>query len=698
MVDFLSLRESFISEARSSPNLLADLAGLERYISETYNSRSFVELIQNAEDAESTHFKVIALGEKLVIIANNGRPFNEDDINSLCRSAASKKDRGTTIGYRGIGFKSVVNLCTRVHLISGEYKITFCRELTLKEVPEADDVPLVRIPHPLDHRIKSLTSRVISIERRAGMSTFFIFENLDSSSVQSELNDLDSSVMLFLKNLSCIDVHTKIQRRMSISKELYRGHSMVTLLTENTQDDFLVFSDNKHHCSLAIRLTDSQPVFRMSQREAVVHSFIPSFEPSGINSRIQGDVSTDPSRTRIILDSRTDSVITSLAGFIVKKLLKIVSADSSRVLPVHRIFFAAVIPSTDPRSTVYQKVCFSTKLYDQLKNAAKGNFSNVHIRPRWINPDDYYLMLDSSNVLRLHEDLAHAKDSERLTRLLGFHETSVYELLESVNSIRLSLSGCAQILSQLIALHSIGKLEYPRLDLDHRIWFSGESAVSYPELIEQRLEVHIDMINLIIENVASQRQIQSFLRRFLGDDNILSSVFDSETQTGREQHQARQDSISPLSQLPLSRPRTNKQGRRDMNSLDTKRVQYKWRTAEEVFAQIFRDEGWNVEDVTKKNVGYDYHCTNDSGEEIFVEVKKIKYQDDSFELTMNEEVVAREKGDRYAIALIRDCPEDIEICMLYDPLKKMKLSRRIKSWVWLCEDFPYEPSSYQKNS
>ncbi|MBK7413861.1 MAG: hypothetical protein IPJ38_00740 [Dechloromonas sp.] len=54
---FTSVREELLGEALSSPGLLADLANLERYVAETYSARSFIELLQNADDAEATRLK-----------------------------------------------------------------------------------------------------------------------------------------------------------------------------------------------------------------------------------------------------------------------------------------------------------------------------------------------------------------------------------------------------------------------------------------------------------------------------------------------------------------------------------------------------------------------------------------------------------------------------------------------------------------
>ena len=66
------LRKSLITEAQNSPMLLSDLAGLEAYVSESYNSRSFIELLQNADDAGATRFYVKRY-KNYLLVANDGK-------------------------------------------------------------------------------------------------------------------------------------------------------------------------------------------------------------------------------------------------------------------------------------------------------------------------------------------------------------------------------------------------------------------------------------------------------------------------------------------------------------------------------------------------------------------------------------------------------------------------------------------------
>ena len=108
-----TISDSFIKEALASPRMLEDLASMEKYMSESYDGRTFVELIQNADDAQSREVKVFSVGNTLVV-ANSGRPFNEDDIMAICRSGSSNKLRGNSIGYRGVGFKSATTISNEI--------------------------------------------------------------------------------------------------------------------------------------------------------------------------------------------------------------------------------------------------------------------------------------------------------------------------------------------------------------------------------------------------------------------------------------------------------------------------------------------------------------------------------------------------------------------------------------------------------
>ena len=69
--DQLSLRSKALeiqAEAQANTKILEEIAGLERYISETYISRVFYELIQNADDSKSTRFIAKRIGADLFFL------------------------------------------------------------------------------------------------------------------------------------------------------------------------------------------------------------------------------------------------------------------------------------------------------------------------------------------------------------------------------------------------------------------------------------------------------------------------------------------------------------------------------------------------------------------------------------------------------------------------------------------------------
>ena len=193
-----TLRSSFLQEAQSVPKLFRDLAKVEQYIAEGYKTRAFIELIQNADAAQADCFGVHELPSGLAA-GNDGRPFTYEDLEALCRSGASHKHRGgKTIGYRGIGFKSVVNLAKTIFVFSGEYAFFFNKDATKSLFADVPDVPLIRIPHPLPvSGNERLFAEVVRLRERFQYNTLFIFQEFNERLSAEEFSLFDRSSLLF---------------------------------------------------------------------------------------------------------------------------------------------------------------------------------------------------------------------------------------------------------------------------------------------------------------------------------------------------------------------------------------------------------------------------------------------------------------------------------------------------------------------
>lgn len=84
------------------------------------------ELLQNADDAGATWVDVRIEGNAFVF-EHNGRDFVGDEFASLCRFGYSNKRSLHTIGFRGIGFKSLFSIGNRVLLATPTLSVCFER-------------------------------------------------------------------------------------------------------------------------------------------------------------------------------------------------------------------------------------------------------------------------------------------------------------------------------------------------------------------------------------------------------------------------------------------------------------------------------------------------------------------------------------------------------------------------------------------
>lgn len=82
------------------------------------------ELLQNADDAGATSTSV-QIKNGVFIFRHNGEDFTSEHFLSLCRFGYSNKRALHTIGFRGIGFKSIFSLGDRVELYTPTLSIAF---------------------------------------------------------------------------------------------------------------------------------------------------------------------------------------------------------------------------------------------------------------------------------------------------------------------------------------------------------------------------------------------------------------------------------------------------------------------------------------------------------------------------------------------------------------------------------------------
>ncbi len=659
------VRGPLLEEAKQSPSLLSDLAGLEQYVAESYDSRSFVELLQNADDAGASRFVIQRTGD-LLIVANDGRRFTRTDFESLCRSAASTKSRGDSIGYRGIGFKSVVSFARTIHLVSGELATTFSRERTTMDVPQATRVPLVRIPHPLDSADRAAFSSVLDRLLGDGMTTAFVFDHFLASGIEKEFAAFDPSSLLFLRNVQHVELRTNTEAMITVQRDSIDARSRSIRLTGGDgHSEWLVIEQN----GIALAFgREADRVVRLDEREAVVHAFLPTLEPTGLGVKIHGDLSTDPSRTRVVFDERTSSGLNDIAALIVTLLDEGLSdkklADAAGII-------AALVPFSDPRMASFQRRSFKTDLFAASKQCANERFVGLRCRPTWLNAVDFETLSRTAGLRVVPRNLEGVEGLQGMLRFLGAKEATFDELSPSLCACNVTVPGAAELVAHLTQRHATKQINAKQVKPAWRLWPAGGEVLSF-EQAKTAGKLDRDFTDLVAEKGAVSGETH----------RLIAGMSDTPTATALLPEELRPETGTTTSGAP--------QNVTQVQHLSLKR----WRSAEQQVLNLLIALGWSVEDVSRQNIGYDIEGRTPEAEEAFIEVKAINNAGQAFTLTSNEEAVARQKGAKYQLAIVRQADDFLEVAFIRDPIQHLKLTRQCRQWVWECAAYTFDPQRF----
>ena len=192
-------------EASRESRLWKDSINMLNTVSESVFSRSahfILELLQNAEDAGPK--SVTPAGEiefsispNRIKITHNGLPFAAANVDAICGVRSSKKPEEGTLGFLGIGFKSVFKITNSPQIHSGEFHFKFDRAAH----QDPANVPWQIIP---------IWEETPSEAVNPALTTFIVPFKNDGFYQQTfgELKKIDVHVFLFLrwlKRLQLVD-------------------------------------------------------------------------------------------------------------------------------------------------------------------------------------------------------------------------------------------------------------------------------------------------------------------------------------------------------------------------------------------------------------------------------------------------------------------------------------------------------------
>ncbi|MFG2356343.1 sacsin N-terminal ATP-binding-like domain-containing protein [Streptomyces sp. NPDC048521] len=295
IADVTLLQRTLVAEHAQAPGLFREIARMEELLADTYRDRVPYELLQNSDDAGATRVLVEDLGDGRFRWSNNGRPLNSADVEALCRSANSTKTRGgDSIGYRGIGFKSLAAIATRIEVQSAGVRFAFDRATAaaLLGGAGADAVPLIRIPGEV--RADPHTEQVV-------------FTVTCRSDITAAPGAIDPLSALFLRDITEIRTLTA-GARQDIRVE--RGAGTVVLRLDGEEAAFALLA----HGSATVAVPLDARALALTGVRGRLACFLPLQDEVGLPVVVSGDLLTDPSRTHAVTaDASTRLVLADAA-------------------------------------------------------------------------------------------------------------------------------------------------------------------------------------------------------------------------------------------------------------------------------------------------------------------------------------------------------------------------------------------------
>lgn len=660
------ISEEFLAEAKSSPRLLADMAAMEKYMAESYTGRTFIELLQNADDAQSSKICVKILNNHLYF-ANDGRCFEEKDIVSISRSGSSSKEKGTAIGYRGIGFKSTTYLTDSIIIHSDETYFTFSKleSAKLLNLP-IENTPTIRIPYPLTIIEEDIICEINRLTSE-GYTTVFVFKNARIDDFRIEINEIEYGYFLFLNFVKRCTIQADGLNREYLIERHQRGlDSFITIGTDEKQT-WLVKS--RASTSIAFKYEDDC-IIPCSSMDARYHCYLPTIDSSPYYCKINGDFSTDPSRKHLVFDDNTKRVLRDAAALVFDTLcMAINKPQGSQYCKIVEILSNQTtfsLPNSEINKAINSLIVNNRWLL--LNNGQSISATDYMQLPDW---------LESSEKAYLRENAFHIQQAS-LQKEVYKNIPNIEVFFTKYSQIRFDVQDFVKIMEDKMFVFILSNLTYAKM-LVNLI----KEARMYVFIRKEALDwdgVFIKTLDQTVPIKEAKKNPELHMH-----PNIAQCL--SEQLSSEEADWFAQSAQLSTSQfLTSDKPRTLTAAVQRIKLVHSVK---KWRAAEEQCVDIETFLNNFAEDVSKQNLGYDVISVTKEGIKRYIEVKSVAV-DGEFCMTNNEYTAAHQHGDQYYLCLIEEDGKAIRVTYIQNPLKNASFEKRVRQWEWLCTKYSGE--------
>jgi hypothetical protein len=295
-----------------------------------------------------------------------------------------------------------------------------------------------------------------------------------------------------------------------------------------------------------------------------------------------------------------------------------------------------------------------------------------------LNPVDFEKLAKASKICVVTRDFENIEGLSGFLRFLGAREATLKELSLGLTVSTPSTIGAAEVVSHITKLHTTKQIAPSEVEATWRIWPVDDEPLTFSEAKDSAKPFDRSFVDMVSEKAGVVSELPRLVSNLSNASTAAKMLPDT------------QESAPQLAEVASTEPQRN-----DDSSAAPQRLSLKkWRSAEQQVLSLLDLKGWDVEDVSRQNVGYDIEGLTPEGNEVCIEVKAIDNPGQAFTLTSNEEAVARQKGDSYCLAIVRQSGAYLEIAFIKDPANQLPLTRQCRQWVWECSSYDFTPDRF----
>lgn len=268
-----------------NPSIMLSGYGQENQTVADYNGRQILELMQNADDAQSDIiYMELDTKNHLLSVANNGIAFSLEGVESLMYTGLSSKNKVEFIGNKGLGFRSILNWVHQVSVLTKEVSFRFSKNYSEKYFDKyiaGNEVVKERIQKEIEAKkltvgekpIASLAFPEILTEQLDDFVTKVILDCKEEelSKIDQQIDSITEETLLFLPHIKKIMVVKDEEKTLELTKTLDNEHEIIINDTQwNCYRSEEQLYDNKIKFKYAIAWKDDWDV------EGLFYNYFPT--------------------------------------------------------------------------------------------------------------------------------------------------------------------------------------------------------------------------------------------------------------------------------------------------------------------------------------------------------------------------------------------------------------------------------------